>query len=453
MIKRPKYHFTPKQNWINDPNGLCYHKGLYHLYYQYNPKSTMWGLMHWGHAVSRDLMTWENKDIALALGGEYDKDGCFSGSAIEHNNELHIFYTGVNYKEIKYKNGIPLSANLNAFTPTEMHAVSKDGGMSFEKLEPAVITDERFTDKVHVRDPKVWKTKEGFYRMVLGNTEKHRHGSLVFYKSHDLYKWEYEGKWFDTSFGWGWECPDFFELDGYEVFMFSPMGAGDNIVPNISMYLTGRMDFQNFDFDWENKGLLDECSDIYAPQTFMHDGRRIMIGWIRMLHPFDGENYTGMMTIPRKLSVKNGRLFSYPVEETLSKRKEKVHEKTANEHKINIEENVYDMEISFTENTNISLYQSEKGDGFYINYKKDESILTIDRSSALNGYTGIAGYEKKDIYLPLNKKVDLRIIADNSIIEIFINGGEKSAACVMPSNEKGIEIKSSGELKCKIWRM
>lgn len=198
---RPKYHFTPKSNWLNDPNGLCYYNGTFHLYYQYNPFAPCWGCMHWGHATSKDMLNWKYEEIALKYDNEYDKDGCFSGSAIEKDGKLHIFYTGVKYHKIKYNEyNIPIQEDPNGFTPSQIHAVSEDGGYSFKKILPPSIMP---TDNTLMRDPKVFKTKEGFYRMVLGDTEDYKKGSLVFYKSDDLNKWEFEGKWTSDKFGWG----------------------------------------------------------------------------------------------------------------------------------------------------------------------------------------------------------------------------------------------------------
>ena len=157
------------------------------------------------------MLNWQYENIALKYDNEYDKDGCFSGSAIEKEGKLHIFYTGVKYHKIKYNEyNIPIQEEPNGFTPSQIHAVSEDGGYSFKKILPPSIMPIKDNQ---MRDPKVFKTKEGFYRMVLGDTEDYKNGSILFYKSNDLNEWTFEGKWTSDKFGLGWECPDFFDLN------------------------------------------------------------------------------------------------------------------------------------------------------------------------------------------------------------------------------------------------
>lgn len=438
MDLRPKYHFTPKENWINDPNGLCYHKGLYHLYYQYNPFAPCWGCMHWGHATSKDMLNWKHEEIALKYDNEYDKDGCFSGSAIEKDGDLHIFYTGVKYHKVKYNEyNIPISEDPNGFTPCQIHAVSHNGGFSFEKiLPPAIETDSKYTHPVHVRDPKVFKTKEGFYRIVLGNTENYKNGSLIFYRSNDLYNWKFEGKWESKDFGWGWECPDFFEIDDKDILIFSPMGAGDEKIPSISMYLTGKMDFNSFNFNWECKGLIDEALDIYAPQTFKYydeeikKERRIMIGWIRMSKNFENNNFCGMMTIPRECYIENGKFKTFPIKEYNDKRVANLINQASDNYFINSKNNLYDIEFIANSDFNIVLFANENKKGLYITYSKEKSSIIIDRKDVV--FEGMSGIEKKEIFLD-SDNFEIRIIADVSVMELFINKGEKNyTATIFP---------------------
>lgn len=425
MKLRPKYHFTPKSNWMNDPNGLCYHNGLFHLYYQYNPFGICWGCMHWGHATSKDMINWNHEDIALKYDNEYDKDGCFSGSAIEKDGKLHIFYTGVKYHKIKYNEyNIPVQDDPNGFTPCQIHAISEDGGYTFKKILPPVIeVDTRYMHDVHVRDPKVFKTKNGFYRIVLGNTENYKNGSLIFYKSNDLNTWEFEGKWESNEFGWGWECPDFFEIDNNDVLVFSPMGAGSKEYPNISMYLLGKMDFNNFNFNIANKGLIDDSLEIYAPQTFnyyddkQNKERRIMIGWIRMIKPFDDNEFCGMMTIPRECFVENDVFKTYPVKEFENERKGALND-------FNNTKNLYDIEFKIKDNFDITLFADSSKKGLYLNYDKNNSLLTINRKDVK--YNGMSGLEK--IEIKAKSGDDVRIISDISVVEIFINRGEKTSS-------------------------
>ncbi|MGL5722255.1 MAG: glycoside hydrolase family 32 protein [Brevinema sp.] len=454
MAIRPQYHFTPKKNWINDPNGLCFHNGRYHLYYQYNPFGVCWGCMHWGHASSTNLLDWEDHPIALAYDNEFDKDGCFSGSAIEKDGLLHIMYTGVKYHNVKLnEHNIPVQADPNGFTPAQIHAVSKDGGLTFEKTLPPAIPVDKHAHPVHVRDPKVWKTKEGFYRLVLGNTENQRQGSLLFYRSDDLISWTYEGKWTSPDFGWGWECPDFFELDGYDVLIFSPMGAGPEECSNLSLYLIGHMDWETFDFRWEKKGFVDECFDIYAPQSFLHENRRIMIGWLRMLTPFPNDDFCGMMTLARELSVREGFLCSYPVAE-LEQKRVSLYQKKETTHSITTKSACYDLETEFSGDKPFSCQLSgAKNETLKVDYNEKTSVLTIDRSGVLNGYQGMVGANSIRIPLPRKQSHQLRIVMDHSVAEFFVDKGLRTCSCIInPSQELAtVKVEFTAPTPCTVW--
>ena len=151
------YHVMAKSGWINDPNGFCYFKGYYHIFYQHHPYSADWGPMHWGHARSKDLVHWEDLPIALTPGSKEDKDGCFSGSAIVKDDTLYLFYTGHHY----YGDNDP-----EHFWQNQNMAYSIDG-VNFTKYEHnPVIASEPEDNTHHFRDPKVWEDN-GKYYMIL----------------------------------------------------------------------------------------------------------------------------------------------------------------------------------------------------------------------------------------------------------------------------------------------
>lgn len=167
-------HVKAPNCWINDPNGFIYYKGLYHLFYQCFPYSTQWGRMHWGHAVSKDLIHWEHKGIALYPSKTDDRSGCFSGSAIEHDGKLYLFYTGVNYAQEDPEN-INLCLN-DKFTAAQLMITSEDGfhfdNIRDKKTIIPPIADSRIGCSNHTRDPKVWRGKDAWY-MVVGSTVDH----------------------------------------------------------------------------------------------------------------------------------------------------------------------------------------------------------------------------------------------------------------------------------------
>ena len=234
------YHIMAPAHWINDPNGLIQWNGDYHVFFQHHPFGPKGGPMHWGHVKSKDLVHWEHLPIALAPGDEFDKSGCFSGSAIEHDGQLLLFYTGHNN----------LNEDGSDFFEVQCVAKSNDG-IHFEKLAGnPIISKPPENGSPHFRDPKVWKHEDIWY-MVLGN-QVDELGNVLLYESNDLSTWVYQGviAQSEGEMGYMFECPDFFELEGKHVLLFSPQG----IKPEGDLYQNL---YQNGtyigDFDYQDK--------------------------------------------------------------------------------------------------------------------------------------------------------------------------------------------------------
>ena len=276
---RPAFHLTPLTGWMNDPNGFCYYHGQYHLFYQYNPYDTEWDAMHWGHAVSHDLLHWTYLPAALAPDASYDSYGCFSGSAAELPDGRHLLmYTGVRQeggdKAKEYQTQCIAVGDGTDYKKYEKNPVLGSGALP-EGLSP-----------YDFRDPKIWRTEDGGYRCVVGARRQDKRGVLLQYESRDGFEWRYIGVLAenDGRFGLMWECPDFFPLDGKQVLFVSPQ----DMLPegfeyhngNGTVCLTGRMDGDRF--VEEHNQAIDYGIDFYAPQTILTpDGRRVMIGWMQ----------------------------------------------------------------------------------------------------------------------------------------------------------------------------
>lgn len=303
---QPLLHFTPSLGWMNDPNGLIFFKGVYHLFYQYHPYQTKWNQMYWGHAVSKDLITWRELPIALAPSEEYENSsdgGCFSGTAIEHEGILYLFYTAV------AKNA------AGQLIQKQCVAMSEDG-IHFSKYEnnPIIQTDHLKKENSHFRDPKVWKKDQTFYMLV--GVSENQIGKLIMYRSENLFDWDIIGVAFEEPDAWMLECPDFYELDGRDILTFSPVG----IKGQYSTYLVGNMDYESGQFNIDYRGILDYGVDFYAPQTFLSpEGERYVIGWQNGWEWMDEWNgfgeltensWCGAMSIPRKMKLKNNQLHS-----------------------------------------------------------------------------------------------------------------------------------------------
>lgn len=318
-LSRLKYHFMAPAYWINDPNGLIFYKGEYHLFYQHYPYDSKWGAMHWGHAKSKDLVHWDHLPIALAPSEPYDLDergGCFSGSAVDDNGVLTLLYTGTIIKDGKV-------------IQSQCLATSEDG-ITFEKYEGnPVIPVPPEDGSADFRDPKVWKHDELWY-MVVGS-RKEDTGKALLYKSTDLRAWEYVGVLAesDGTMGYMWECPDFFALGNRHVLMFSPMGMGTRK----TIYLVGDMDYETGKFTWDTMGDIDHGFEYYAPQSFLDGkGRRVIIAWLnawdwmpwfKNFGPTEKNHWCGAMSAPRTVELDtDGRLRFAPVEELQVLRRE-----------------------------------------------------------------------------------------------------------------------------------
>lgn len=291
--ERLNYHFEPARGWMNDPNGLIYFKGQYHAFFQHNPHKPVWGPMHWGHAVSDDLLVWKELPIALYPDQPYENSGgCFSGSAVEKDGLLYLFYTSVSHE----------------LGQTQSLAVSVDG-VHFEKYADNPILRCPVADTPDFRDPKVTEFPDG-YRMVCGSGSGGT-GRVLLFASQDLIHWEYQGVLFESrDYGAVMECPDFFMLDGRYVLMFSKIGALEYAV----QFISG--DFDGSHFMPEQYSAPEAGPQFYAPQTFSDaGGRRVMIGWLYSWgKPLDaGAQYAGALSVPRVLSLQDGRVCNYPV--------------------------------------------------------------------------------------------------------------------------------------------
>ena len=405
-----KIHFKAPNCWINDPNGFIWYKGRYHLFYQCFPYSAHWGRMHWGHAVSKDLVNWEEKGIALFPSKTDDRSGCFSGSAIEYKDKMYIYYTGVNYTEEDPEN---INCCINdTFTAAQLMITSEDG-MKFDNITDKKtvippIEDKKIGDKNHTRDPKVWRGKDAWY-MVLGSTVD-KNGRLLFYKSSDLKTWQYLNYCEKDGFGWMWECPDFFEIDGKGVMIFSPMGFFNdgNGYDSVAVCMlssfdenTGKMELS------ENYQLFDYGIDLYAPQsTTDKDGNRVVIAWARMPEAVITEKgeWCGMMCIPRIVDVKNNHVYIRP------------HTNVKNSF---ITKLSAPKKSGYMLKTTLKNGESINVGGYVI--KRENDKITTDRSEVFN----IKGNYRLIAETPvINDGYELEIYVDEHLVEVFINNGE-----------------------------
>ncbi len=441
---RMRFHITPPVGLLNDPNGLVYFKGKYHVFYQWNPFEMEHGRKYWGHMTSEDLMNWEEQEYALAPAEWYEKDGCYSGSAIVHDSKLYILYTG----NVKDPGG-----NRETF---QCLAVSKDG-IHFEKKGPVIHLPSVYTS--HFRDPKVWK-EDGLFYTIVGAQTKALKGAAALFMSTDLYDWKHIGplKTDFDDFGYMWECPDLFKLDGKDVFLFSPQGLEkepfkyQNIYQ--SGYSLGEIELESAVFRHGDFHELDYGLDFYAPQTFQdHKGRRLLMAWMGTAdpgvnHPSKDAGWIHALSMPRELIRVGDEIWQIPLEEIKSLR-----QSTITDDRLQLNGNPYTIhgicaEVSMKD---ISIEGKALSvlirDNLTFSYDKEKKTACLTRS----------GYEPEKRYCLLDHLESIQIFMDTSSVEIFLNDGKKtfSARYFPHPKETSILLDAEGPVsfQLKAWNL
>ncbi len=458
---RPKFHFSSRTGWANDPNGFSWYKGEYHLFYQYHPYKSIWSSMHWGHAVSTDLLHWKYLPTALAPDQDYDSFGCFSGSAAELSDGRQlILYTGVR------KDGGDDALDIQ----TQCAAVGD--GLNYEKYPGNPILDEKSLpdgmDKNNFRDPKIWKEPDGSFRCVVGARRENLLGSLLLFKSRDGFRWEFESILLenDGRFGYMWECPDFFTLDSRQVAMVSPQ----DMLPegfeyhngNGTVCFIGHWNEDKTRFIPEHNQAIDYGIDFYAPQTILTpDGRRIMIGWMQNWDTCPAANtekrpWFGQMSIPRELAVKNNRLYQMPVRELEAYRSGMVEYRDVNvsgELTLpGVEGRTAELLITLRPRDPQTLYRKFAvrfaQDGQYrtsVSFRPFESVVKLDRKRS--GSRRALIHQRRCLVPRDSGVLKMRLILDKFSVELFINDGEQvmTATFYTDLTARGISFFADGE--------
>ncbi len=434
---RPAYHFTPEKNWMNDPNGLVYYQGEYHLFYQYNPYGNTWGHMSWGHAISKDLLQWEQLPVALeeypdALTG--DSTMIFSGTALVDKNNTSGLCEGKDcliaiYTSHVHKNG-------EGKTQHQSLAYSNDKGLTWKRNDKNPILDIQRKD---FRDPKVfWYEPQQKWVMATVIPDLYK---VRFYESKNLLEWKQLsefGPLGDTSRIW--ECPDLYELPiennpGKTKWVLSLSGGHPQSPKFVGMqYFVGRFDGTNFTPDDPQQSAIyvDHGKDFYAGIVYNNipksDERTIMIGWVNNW-TYGGQLPTSpwrsAMSLPRVLTLKETesglRLIQTPITEIANLRTEMIIDSTFS---IGTAEIELDLDTENSEEIGIRVFKS--GDEqTVIGYRIKEQILFLDRrnSGNVNFNPDFASIEEVKLK-PVDGKIKLHIFIDQSIIEVFANDGE-----------------------------
>lgn len=458
LPQQPAFHVTGGTGWINDPNGFAPYRGEYHLFFQYHPYAVDCGPMHWGHMKTRDFIRWERLPAALAPDMDYDRDGCFSGGAVELEDGRHLLmYTGVRNR--RREDGV-----VQAF---QTQCIAVGDGVDYEKLDGNPVIDASSLPEGgstrDFRDPKIWR-EDGRYWAVIGNRPADGSGSVLLYESEDALRWRFVSVLASCRGRYGsmWECPDFFPLDGKHVLVVSPQemqAEGLEFHPgNGNLCLIGTYDRANYRLVRESVQTIDYGLDFYAPQTLLTmDGRRVMIAWMqnwdtaackpRELHFF------GQMTLPRELSIREGRLCQNPIRELERYRGARIEYRRVpvrGETRLKgICGRCLDMTVTLYPGDGRETWRwflmrlAQDGEHFTsVFYLPETGTIRVDRSHSGFPYDIVNVRE-----FPVHERegrLKLRVILDRYSLELFVNDGEQAASLTLytPQEAAGIGFSS-----------
>ncbi len=409
--------------------------------------------MHWGHLKTRDFLRWERLPAALAPDQDYDSADCFSGGAAElPDGRQLLMYTGVQR-----------SRNADGFLQdVQAQCVAIGDGLNYEKVLSNPVLDAGDLPKggsaIDFRDPKIWREADGTFRAVIGNRTADGSGAILLYHSEDGLKWEFV-RTLDrccNQYGKMWECPDFFPLDGKQVLITSPQDMKpvglEFHAGNGTLCLIGDYDPET-GFVRQSAQAIDYGLDFYAPQTLeAPDGRRIMIAWMQNWDTVNAKpcncRWFGQMSLPRELSLKDGRLIQNPVRELETYRTRRVvHQNIPVCGEINlpgVRGRVLDMTVTIRP-TGPERYRWFRirvaKDGEHetiIRYRPDQGTIKLDRIRG--GLPRDIVHTRSFLVRPRDGEMKLRVILDRCSLEVFANDGEQAASAVIYTRQEADAI-------------
>jgi fructan beta-fructosidase len=462
---RPQYHFSPAKNWMNDPNGLVFQNGLYHLFFQHNPFDNVWGHMSWGHATSKDLIHWKELPVALA---EENGVMIFSGSAVVDKNNTAGFATAKKDKTL-----VAIYTGHTDTLQTQDLAFSNDDGLTWKKYAGNPVLN---LHKKDFRDPNVfWYEPKKEWIMAVSQPNEHE---ISFYASGNLKEWNWLsnfGPKGDTS--GVWECPDLMQVpvEGekgkYKWVLFTSQNS-------TMQYFVGEFDGKQFLEDRPSVTIhkQDYGTDYYAAVAYhtTPDKQPISIGWVNnweYANAIPTKPWKSAMSLPRKLSLKKQGddwvLVQQPITglQTLRETEQKIKEISVTQSKtLPFSGTSYELSLSIqpSENTIAGIRIAVGGNRYFeISYDSKNEHLRIDRSHTLNSFNAkYANISKKEASLKMIEgKIPLRIFVDASIVEIYSADGTVvfTSQLFPEKTDKGIQLFSEGgsaEFKnIRYWQM
>ena len=436
---RQKLHLMPPVGWLNDPNGLCQFKGVYHAFFQYSPLNAEGGVKMWGHYTSRDMIDWEYQGVTLYPDQPFDCSGVYSGCAFIEDGEMYLYYTG----NVKLEDRDDYDY-VNSGREANTVLVTSTDGVNFGRKRLLMKNSDYPADlTLHVRDPKVWK-ENGVYYMLQGARTKEDSGQAIVFRSEDKLHWSFHSRIkTNDKFGYMWECPDYFEVDGTKILSASVQGLTGDEWKERNVYQSGYFVVDGDilgEYILSDYRLWDYGFDYYAPQSFeTDDGRRIQIGWMGMP---DCEEYTNRtiedgwqhcFTFPREVFVKDGIVRQRPIRE-LGERKI-LSEETKNR----LETKNYTVYEAVVSDISDDQFHAVLAENLIVKYENNRFVIEF-----INSRNNKVSCGRKIRYVEMDHVTDVRILSDESSVEIFVNDGAYVFSTRYYPEEPGICIEAEG---------
>jgi beta-fructofuranosidase len=444
---RPRYHFLPPSNWMNDPNGLIQWRGQYHLFYQHNPYGVVPKNIHWGHAVSDDLVHWRDMRLALApTPGREDESGVWSGCAVDADGVATVVYTAMREQADGSRSQLPCLATSH-----------DDDLRTWQKhpSNPVISSPPADLDVVGFRDHSVWRENGNWYQMI-GSGVRGGGGTVLLYRSSDLVRWEYLGPLCfgdPEKTGTMWECPDLFRLGDRHMLVVSPIPLSKSI------YFLGT--YRQHRFTPEVEGVVDEGGCFYAPQSFTdYQGRRIMFGWLREDRDPAAQQaagWAGVTSLPRVLLPDaEGGLRVEPAAElrSLRGRHTAVAETTlvpSSTTPLHLQGAALEIVADFLPSQAAEFGLKvrcavDASEQTLIAFDPGRGWLSIDREHSSLDTTAQREPHGTDLPLADGEHLRLHVFVDHSVIEVYANGRACLTSRIYPSRSDslGVELFARG---------
>lgn len=417
----PVYHLSPPTGLLNDPNGLVFDGEKYHLFYQWFPFDAIHGMKHWKHFSTTDFQSYQTADDLIPC-ELFESHGCYSGGALKVGDKLAIFYTGNTRRPTD-----------NQRVPYQNLAIFDVNGKLISKRPLIEKAPEGYTE--HVRDPKPYFTKEGKIRFVCGAQRENLTGTAIIFEMDNLDDTprligELKVPAFNNHHVFMWECPDLLKLGDKDIFVWSPQGKdreAHQFQNNYhAVYALGHLDGDTLEAD--HIAELDQGFDFYAPQTFSgleNNESTIMFGWIGLpdlTYPTDKFKWHSAITMPREIRLQGDRLVQRPIAKIYENMTALSTQTLQKKTEIKALDRAYLKFDAENKPFKLDFFTNDKDETLSLSY--ENGLVCLDR--AQSEQTELMEKFGERRYCKINELRSVEIFFDRSIMEIFLNDGEKA---------------------------